>query len=111
MIAPSPFRTGSVRALRLGMGDYGGVLMGFTITDEWLVRYSTNGRGAWKANQLRLIGVKLPPRKGWKQQVIGKVIDEQQRKRFEEIGEAAQASLFSQQSPEMDSHLRSIGGK
>ncbi len=76
--------------------------MGFVVTDEWLIRWATNGKSSWTAKQIKLLGLKYPAKKGWKWKVIGKEIDEQQKRRFEEIGAKGQIKLFSKSSLPLD---------
>lgn len=54
----------------------------FTITGDWLVRYSSQW-GAWTRDQFEAIGLEWMPAKGWKYRVIGELITEAQRLRFE----------------------------
>jgi hypothetical protein len=48
-----------------------------TITEELLVE-GMSSAGGWKAEQLEILGVKWPPREGWKRAVIGQEITEEQ---------------------------------
>ena len=51
------------------------------ITDE-LVRQGENGSGGWNREQLKIIGVGWPPRRGWIRRAIGKVISDDDAARF-----------------------------
>lgn len=51
------------------------------ITDEWLMQNRTRA-GAWTRAQLEVIGIKWPPRHGWKHQVIGKDLSDAEVARF-----------------------------
>lgn len=55
------------------------------VTDEWLKRCRT-ASGGYTAEQLRMLGVAWPPRRGWKRQVIGRRLDDRTVERFEAIG-------------------------
>lgn len=52
------------------------------VTDEW-IRNNTTLANGWKAVQLKALGVDWPPRKGWKQRVIGMTITTEQQEIFE----------------------------
>lgn len=53
-----------------------------TLTNELIVAGSTSTRGTWTYRQLRLLGVSMPPKKGWKHSVIGNEIPTSQYERF-----------------------------
>ena len=51
-----------------------------TITNEFIESGRTPTAGqtsAWNYRQLRLLGVKLPPKKGWKWEIIGTKISKE----------------------------------
>lgn len=87
----------------------------FTVTAAWLREFSGNGDAGWTAKQLRCLGVKWPPRRGWFKRMLGKKITEKQRRAFEEaraeknlnkeIGRMNQPKSVME---EMESHLESI---
>ena len=54
----------------------------FKVTDEWITKHATV-KGGYKAEQLKLIGVRWPPKKGWKRTASGKHITEEDRIKFE----------------------------
>jgi len=51
----------------------------FVVTDAWLMAHS-----AWTRDQFSCIGISWPPPRGWKFDVIGKTITDQQKTRFEQ---------------------------
>lgn len=51
------------------------------VTQEFLDKHKTK-RGAYTKAQLELIGVSWPPKKGWKEKVIGRELTKQQEKEF-----------------------------
>ncbi len=53
------------------------------ITTEYLDNHKT-AKGAWTRKQLEVIGVDWPAKKGWKNNVLGIALTEEQQKRFEE---------------------------
>lgn len=56
------------------------------VTDAWLCRWATvDGHGSWNAPQLALLGIKWPPKKGWKYQVIGLRLTPTEVTRFEAL--------------------------
>lgn len=67
------------------------------MTDEMLEGAKT-ASGAWTSAQLKLIGVEWPPRKGWRQWVIGKDYPEETIDRFKSA-----ALMFSGQTMESES--------
>ena len=44
---------------------------------EAFIRSNKTARGAWTKEQLRILGVPWPPRKGWVLGVVGKEIDDE----------------------------------
>jgi len=54
----------------------------FTVTHAWINQFKTPA-GAWKAKQLRAIGVPWPPRAGWPERVEGTQITQVNRRLFE----------------------------
>jgi hypothetical protein len=54
----------------------------FTITAEWLEQNKTSA-GAYSKQQLKVLGIEWPPRKGWQKRVIGTEIRDTQSLRFE----------------------------
>ena len=58
-----------------------GVAM-FRVTEDWITRHPTKN-GGYKAAQLRIIGVKWPPKHGWKKRAAGSLITMQQKEMFE----------------------------
>jgi hypothetical protein len=56
------------------------------VTREWIDQNQT-GNCAWTADQLKILGVSWPPSKGWKQKVIGLILSDEQRIRFEHLGQ------------------------
>ena len=67
----------------------------FKINDDWLTKFSANGLSSWTRRQMELIGIEWPQRRGWKLRVIGTTIDDEAKRRFEEIGRNRQAKHFS----------------
>ena len=56
-----------------------------TITNEFIESGKTPTAGptsVWNWKQLRLLGVKLPPKKGWKLTVLGKKISKAAAEQF-----------------------------
>jgi hypothetical protein len=47
------------------------------ITNEFLDENKTPN-GSWRKKQLELIGISWPPQKGWKKEVIGKEISDEE---------------------------------
>lgn len=45
----------------------------FEITDDFIVA-GMSGNGGFNYDQLRLLGVETPPKSGWKNRIIGKMI-------------------------------------
>jgi len=60
--------------------------MGFYVTDEWLKAYATKDGHGWTAAQLSALGVDWPPPKGWRKEIIGSYIGDDQRRDFEGRG-------------------------
>ena len=58
------------------------------ITHEWLEMNAT-GRASWTREQLRLVGVSWPPKKGWKWRIVGGGISDESATKFEAIGAEA----------------------
>lgn len=56
--------------------------MGRVIVTNELVRQGQSERGGWNREQLRILGVKWPPKKGWRSRVLGRRISEEDRDRF-----------------------------
>jgi hypothetical protein len=54
----------------------------FTITAEWLEQNKT-AAGAYSKQQLKVLGIDWPPRKGWQKKVIGTEIRDTQSMQFE----------------------------
>lgn len=54
----------------------------FTVTRKWIFDNRTDA-GAWTYDQLRCLGVSLPPRHGWIDQADGMQITDEARQRFE----------------------------
>jgi hypothetical protein len=54
----------------------------FKVTFEWISRHAT-AAGGYSAAQLRVIGVRWPPKQGWKQRAVGRLITEAERELFE----------------------------
>ena len=54
----------------------------FTVTYAWITQFSTE-RGGYNRKQIDAIGVDWPLKKGWKLQVEGKKITEENRAIFE----------------------------
>ena len=52
------------------------------ITFDWITENQT-GKGGYKRNQLKAIGVDWPPRTGWKHRAVGLEISEEQQNIFE----------------------------
>ena len=57
----------------------------FQVTDPWIRRYRTEG-GAWKASQLKAIGIDWPPFHGWVDAVCGTWITQSEKATFEKHG-------------------------
>lgn len=55
-----------------------------TITES-LIESGKSDNGAWSMDQLAIIGVEWPPLKGWKKQVVGKHINDNDAERFVKI--------------------------
>lgn len=64
----------------------------FTITAEWLEANKTS-KGAYTQQQLLVLGVEWPPRKGWQKRVIGAEIRDAQKLQFERNGKIAKSPL------------------
>jgi hypothetical protein len=54
----------------------------FTITAEWLEQNKTSA-GAYSKQQLKVLGIDWPPRKGWQKRVVGTEIRDTQSLQFE----------------------------
>jgi hypothetical protein len=54
----------------------------FTITREWIDEHRT-ARGGWSADQCVALGIAWPLQSGWKRRLIGKVITDEAKARFE----------------------------
>lgn len=54
----------------------------FTITADWLEQNKTSA-GAYSKQQLKVLGIDWPPRKGWQRKVIGTEIRDTQSMQFE----------------------------
>lgn len=52
------------------------------ITDEFISSGATNGSSGWNKEQLKCLGVKLPLRSGWREEVEGKNISPSQAAKF-----------------------------
>ena len=63
------------------------------IDNEFLDKNRTKN-GAWKRRQLEIVGVKWPPKKGWKAKIIGKKISKDDAKEFELIAIRTFSELF-----------------
>lgn len=70
--------------------------MTFTVTDEWLVKYSNNG--AWTADQFESLGLPRLPIKGWRARVLGTQISAQAARRFERMLKRKEARSVGAQS-------------
>lgn len=57
----------------------------FVVTAAWIHDNSTPA-GAWRARQLRLLGVEWPPAAGWIERVSGMSIAVSSRQQFEQDG-------------------------
>jgi hypothetical protein len=55
------------------------------ITNGFIIAGSSGKNGAWNKDQLEILGVKWPPKRGWKRKVIGKVILDKDAQRFLEL--------------------------
>lgn len=64
----------------------------FTVTTEWLEANKTS-RGAYTQQQLLVLGVEWPPRKGWQKMVVGTEIRDAQSLQFERYGKVAKSPL------------------
>ncbi len=51
------------------------------ITEEWIKKNMTKGVGI-NATQLRLLGLRYPPKNGWLKRLIGKQIDDESARLF-----------------------------
>jgi len=69
------------------------------ITEEWLDEYATAGVGFSRA-QITAIGAPWPLRRGWKQLLVGRVITDDQRRRYEALAKPRDADPVR--------HLRAI---
>lgn len=62
----------------------------FTVTTEWLEASKTS-RGAYTQQQLLVLGIEWPPRKGWQKRVTGTEIRDAQSLQFERYGKVAKS--------------------
>ena len=58
--------------------------MNFVVSEKWIDACKTP-KGGWTRAQLSLLGVDWPPQKGWKNQVIGMMIDDKSSEQFEQL--------------------------
>ena len=57
------------------------------LTEE-ILEQGISRNGGWSNAQLRVLGVKIPLRSGWKKRIIGKFFEEIEIKRFLELKDA-----------------------
>lgn len=56
------------------------------ITFDWLTKNCTR-RGGYNRVQIEAVGLKWPPRHGWKNRIVGREITEQQQQLFESFSD------------------------
>lgn len=80
------------------------------VTRDWLEAHATKNRG-FTREQLKALGVRWPPKKGWKDRLVGKEISEAQKTAYE-VARAKRAFRSSSVGEIYDEsqiqHLRSI---
>lgn len=52
------------------------------ITYDYLDKHKT-AKGAWTKKQIESLGVNWPPRSGWKQEIVGEFLTQEQARSFE----------------------------
>jgi hypothetical protein len=57
------------------------------ITEDFLAKIASQ-KGGWNSPQLALLGVDWPPKKGWKQNVLGLEISEETASQLESLRES-----------------------
>ena len=65
------------------------------VTEEMIAEGMSDG-GGWSREQLACFGIAWPPQKGWKREVIGRVVDRAVAERFVALrkGNRDQLALF-----------------
>lgn len=56
----------------------------FEVSAEWVRSYQSV-KGGWNRAQLEILGVKWPPSSGWVIQVVGRLISDEDKRRFEQL--------------------------
>lgn len=71
----------------------------FTVTKHWLTDNSSSGsRGGWTKAQLEAIGIGWPPPKGWVDALIGSMVEDDQREKFERLGKEYRMALVRERA-------------